>query len=321
MGLDKIKSSQKLEQILLNFIDVLRINILIVDAKGNPVLVPKTSGHGFQGASQWGTLQYIGGPEFLSKFQTEGHYLKSEDIFGFQSFAIPILIEELNDIGYLILGPVIINKKFDLSLYQTIAKDNELNFSDFSECLDEVRVLTFNSLKSILDLLIELSRYALRMNGTKKPQPAAKKDQTLHAHSIFTNLLDLAMALTQAECGSIMLLNKTTNELSIQFFKGVNLKKFQNAPVKFGEGIAGLAAQQKESFVINEGHSNNRVRHLLKKPELKCALVVPIIKNNNEVLGVMNISTSQGTSLLATHSQQMLKSLTEITSGTFSNIL
>jgi len=30
----------------------------------------------------------------------------------------------------------------------------------------------------------------------------------------------------------------------------------------------------------NQAHPNNRFRHLLKKPELKCAMVVPIFKNN-----------------------------------------
>ncbi len=127
------------------------------------------------------------------------------------------------------------------------------------------------------------------------------------------------MAFTQAECGSIMLLNNLTNELTILASKGIDLQKIQNIPVKLGEGIAGLAAQKKETFVINDGHPNNRIRHLLKKPELKCAVVLPIMKNNKEVLGVMNISTHQETSRLATHSQQMLKSLVEITSGTFKN--
>jgi putative methionine-R-sulfoxide reductase with GAF domain len=127
------------------------------------------------------------------------------------------------------------------------------------------------------------------------------------------------MAITQAECGSIMLLNNLTQELNILTYKGVDLHKVQDIPVKLGEGIAGLAAQKKESFVINEGKSNNRIRHLLKKPELKCAVVLPIMKNNKDVLGVMNISTHQENSRLATHSQQMLKNLVEITSGTFKN--
>ncbi len=68
MILEKIKNSQKLEQILLNFIDVLRINILMVDPKGNPVLVPKTNGYGFHGATQWGLYQHLGRPEFLVEF-------------------------------------------------------------------------------------------------------------------------------------------------------------------------------------------------------------------------------------------------------------
>ena len=79
MILEKIKNSQKLEQILINFIDVLRINILVVDTQGNLVLAPKASDYGFHGANLWGILQYLGTPEFLSKFETEGNYLKAID--------------------------------------------------------------------------------------------------------------------------------------------------------------------------------------------------------------------------------------------------
>jgi putative methionine-R-sulfoxide reductase with GAF domain len=314
--LNKIITSQKLEQILLNFIDVLRINILIVDKQGNIVLAPKSSGFGYHAAMRWGVLQYLGKSEFLSSFDAEEYYLKSIDKFGFHYFAIPIPIGELGNIGYLIVGPVILHRQQEQSRYQLIAKELGLDYNEFLGSLSEIRVVSFNSLKSILDLLFELSRYALRTKLSEKIVPLEKTDQKQLAHSIFSTLLDLSMALTQAECGSIMLLDKSTNELSVQIFKGIDLNSLRNIPIKLGEGIAGLAAQKKESFVITDGgESNNRIRHLLKKPELKCAVVLPIMKGNKEVLGVMNISTHQETSRLATHSQEMLNSLQEITSG------
>jgi hypothetical protein len=321
MEFGKIISGQSLERILIKFIDVLRINLLIVDSKGYPVLAPKTWSFGYLGSSQWGTLQKLGTPEFLSQFQIDGNYLRSIDKFGLQSFAIPIPNGKVDDIGYLIVGPVILNKQFEQGYYQSIANEAGVSFSDLQECLNEVRVVTFNGLKSILDLLFDISRYSLRINKPEKSQvlPAVNKDQP--AHSIFSNLLDLAMAITQAECGSIMLLNNITNELSILTSKGVDQKKFQDIPMKLSDGVAGLAVQKREPFLINETQSNNRISHLLKKPELKCALVLPIIKSNNEVLGVLNISTHQGTSRLAMQSREMLNSLVEITSETFSNFI
>jgi len=309
MTLDRIINSQKIEQILLNFIDVLRINLFVVDLKGKPVLVPKTIGYGFEGTTQWGILQHLGKSEFLSQFKTESGYLKAIDNFGFQSFALPLASQGVYPIGYLIVGPVILNKQFDITIYKATANELHVNFLDFVECLNETRVLSFNSLRSILELLSEISRFSIKTDSTERSVPA---------NSIFTTVLELAMTLTQAECGSIMLLNNITNELSILASKGIDPQKLQNVSIKLGEGIAGLAAQKRESFVINdEQKENNRISHLLKKPELKCALVLPIVKNNNEVLGVMNISTHEGSSRLATHTQQMLKSLVEITSETF----
>jgi putative methionine-R-sulfoxide reductase with GAF domain len=294
---EKIKISQEWEQILLNFIDVLHINILMVDPHGTPVLVPNLKGYGFHGASQWGALQFLGKPEFLSKFQKEDYYLKSVDDFGLQTFAIPIAIPGMDAIGYLIVGPVVLHRQLEGSQYRTIAEKSGINLSGFEEYLHEVRVVSFNSLKSVLDLLFELSQYAFRQL----------------IRSAFSNLLDLSLGLTQAECGSIMLLDKSTNELNIQVYKGVDLQKFQNIPVKLDEGIAGLAVQNKEPFIINGEHPNNRVRPFLKKPEIKCSVVLPIIKNNKEVLGVLNVSTQQKSSQLASDSQGMLKSLMEIT--------
>lgn len=321
MNFIKDDISRKLDLILRNFIDVLRINILIVDSKGNPALMPQSSGYGFQGESRWGLFQYLGRPEFISHFQIEGNYLKSVNIFGFQIFAIPILMGHLDEIGYLIVGPVILNKQMEQSRYQALAQQANINSTDFLECLTEVRVLTFNSIKSILDLLSEISRYTLRMNYEGKSLPQTEGVQQPFSSSIFLNLLNLSMSLTQAECGSIMLLNPLTNKLSILIYKGMDLQQVQDIPIDLKDGIAGFAVQNKESFVIEEGHPNNRIRHLLKKPELKCALVVPIVKSNKEVIGVLNISTHQKASRLATHSQEMLKSLTEITSGMFSYIL
>jgi len=313
MSIAKIVNNQKLEKILINLINALRINILMVDIHGKALLVPKTMGFGFYASSQWGILQDIGKPDFLSKFKIDGNYSKAIDQFGFQNFAIPVAGENLNIIAYLIVGPVILNKHLEQAQYQTITKELNISATEFQESLNEIRVLSFNSLKTILDLLFELSQYAVRIKQVEKPQPQI-------THSIFTNILELSMNIAQAECGSIMLLNNITNELSILASKGIDPKKLQLSPMKLGEGLAGLAVQQRESFVVKE-NDNNRISHLLKNPDLKCSLVMPIIKKNNEVLGVMNISTREGKSRLATHSQEMLKNLVDITTGTFNNFL
>ncbi len=176
MPFDIIKNNTKLEQILLSFIDILRINILIVDTHGNSILAPKTDNYGWYWASQFGFLQHLGTPQLLSNFQKEGHYLKSIDAFGFQSFAIPIVNKENNDIaGYLMVGPVILNKRLEQDAYKAIAGKSGTNINDLSKSLNEIRVVTFNSLKSILDLLFELSQYAFRINGINYEEKAIHK--------------------------------------------------------------------------------------------------------------------------------------------------
>jgi len=318
----KIKTNQRLEQILLNFIDVLRINIFIVDNAGNPVLMPRSSGLGWNlSACKRGILQDLGTPQFLARFHKEGHYLLSVDPFELQSFAIPIP-SEIQATGYLIVGPVVLNKRLEPSRYQEIALDFGLNLHQFTESLNEIRVVSFNSLKSILDLLFDLSQYAIKV--IDKDNSSVKDDHFLieNHQYIFKILLDLTMALTQAECGSIMLFDKTAGELHIKVHKGLGTQNVEDVRVKIGEGIAGIAAQDKTPFVINEGSSvNNRIKHLLKKPELKCAIVLPIVDENNHLIGVINVATRQAGSVLAANSGQMLKTLANITSSAIERIL
>ncbi len=305
---ETIKSNSKLEQILLNFIDVLRINIFMVDIQGKPVLIPKTDGFGFSGSSKWGALKYLGTHEFLAKFQSEGQYLKAVDPFDFHYFAVPIGFQGFP--GYLMVGPVILSRQLDQVEYQRRAAQLSINPLELTEFLSEIRTVSFNSLKSILDLLSELSQYALKMNVPQVENP-----------SVFTNLLDLAMTLTQAECGSIMLFDKATKKLHIQVYKGLDSTKMNNVSLKLGEGIVGLVAEKKEPFVINEGTPDNRISHLLTKPELKSAVVLPILGKRKEVLGVLSVSTHHRGSRLVTHPQELLKSLSQITSNTAEQLI
>ena len=59
-----------------------------------------------------------------------------------------------------------------------------------------------------------------------------------------------------------------------------------------GEGIAGLAAKENTSFVIAGTAADNRIKHLLKRPEIKQSAVIPLV-SQNRVFGVLNLHTKK----------------------------
>ena len=64
------------------------------------------------------------------------------------------------------------------------------------------------------------------------------------------------------------------------------------ARIKMGEGVAGLAAQMKKPFLINEDAADALVTGLLHRPEIFSSVVVPI-KYRDDVLGVVNVSSQR----------------------------
>lgn len=316
MVLERIKKSLKLEQILQSFIDVLRINIFIVDKEGHALIFPRTNRYGWKilADPSFGALRDFGTPAFWSKFRKEeGNNLKFVDPFGLHTYALPIGIEEAKPLAYVVVGPLTFNKNPEPAI--KAAQHLGLDTQDFTESIREVRAVSFNGLKAILGLLQELSQYALTLNYEKEKLETESRPQASGDNLFFTALLDLAMAVSGAECGSVMGLNKQTGELTIRVYKNVQIEQAPDVKVKLGEGIAGLAAQEKLPMVIDGKSGNNRIKHLLKRPDLKCALVLPILSpdRKEDVVGVLNLSTYQTKSRMAVNPKELLQSLIKMT--------
>ncbi len=270
-------SNSKIESILQKFIDVLRINIFMSDAAGKPVLVPSAE-YGWNAIAAELVKEDV-----LKDFVPDGDYLKYTGPLGCAVYAIP------TGQKYLMLGPVFLNKK----------PQGDLGNLD----MDEVRVLNYNGIKHILDLLREVARQTMIFMDNE----------------FLNSLLHLTLSVAQAESGSIMLVNKTTQELTVSVYKDISDKQILNVTRKVGEGIAGLVAQQKVPLIIHETQTNNRIRHLMNNRELKCSLSLPIFdhQNEEEVVGVLNVGTYQDESRLATHTEEVLVRLSKLTTEAF----
>ncbi len=331
---------EKWSGILTHFIEVLKINIFIVDFEGRILLPPVKGRYGSEFFNKPAvTANLFNEPEILiSKFRKYGSYLEHQFTFNLHSFAIPITAKDTEEsvFAYFILGPIILNERLDQQEYQKIAKTLNLPVTEILDTLNEVRALSSITLKSILDLLSEIVKYGIELNlqrqGLEKmclnkevlSQEANETAQDIYSSIYFdellVTLLDVALSMTKAECGSIMVLDNEKGDLVIKVSRGIDKSRARNTRLKFGEGVAGVAFKQKKLFVISGTDGDDKIKHLLKRPDIKRALVMPLFSQNN-VFGIMNLHTKKTEDIISDQeSLEILSHLSKLTAVAMLNL-
>ncbi len=308
---EQLIDKDRWSDILQRFIDVLRINIFLVDHKGRALLTPCKGRYGWEllEASPIGMELLNERSSLLDKFKQHGFYLEYHYPFDLHNFAVPVYAPNDIAIAYLILGPVILNRKLEPEQYEKIAHQLGMDSKVLLNAIGELRTMSFIGIKSILDLLDEVAHYTIHLKAQKsdfstmdfstqtvlKEANKEAKDilSSIYLDELLTLFLDMALKVTKTECGSVMFINSQTGEMTIKISRGLKKEAVQSVRQKIGEGIAGIAAKENKSIVIHGTETtHNRIKKYLKRPEIKHALVTPIC-TNNRVIGVLNLSTKK----------------------------
>lgn len=300
----EIINKEKWWDLLSRFIDVLRINMFIVDRHGLIVLPPEEDKYGgklLTDPSRGFDLLHT--QHFLEQFKAQGKYLESINRFNLRSFAIPIKYPKDHIIAYLIVGPLILNKRLISEQYDQLAHEHHLDINELTNEINEIRVVSNVMLNSILDLLTDIIRDNVQLSlATERQQPpnlsqainqvADEIYATVRLDELLATLLDTALKMTETECGSIMIQDDKTHDLTIKVSRGLDPQKLEHTRVKLGEGICGLAAKENASFLINGQQGDHRISHLLKRSDIKHSLVMPLVKKN-KTYGILNLHTKK----------------------------
>ncbi|MDD5745996.1 MAG: GAF domain-containing protein [Candidatus Omnitrophica bacterium] len=105
-------------------------------------------------------------------------------------------------------------------------------------------------------------------------------------------ILNTMLRQTNADSGSLMLLDEERKELYISASKGINEKIARETRIKLGEGISGIVALRKKPLVID----NKTFFSIFgKKPRknLKSSLSIPL-HFSDKLIGVMNLNRVPG---------------------------
>lgn len=115
--------------------------------------------------------------------------------------------------------------------------------------------------------------------------------------------------LLNVEMGSLMLLDKENQELSIKIAKGLSENIIKNARIKIGEGISGWVAKNREPLLIKDIGKDKRFNKRYGKYHNNSLLSVPLFAKDTTVLGVINVNNKADRKVFKESDMEALKEI------------
>ncbi|MGC9026027.1 MAG: HD domain-containing phosphohydrolase [bacterium] len=177
--------------------------------------------------------------------------------------------------GTEIIGVVeVLNKKHGMF--------NKRDLNKLSRLTPHIAVL----MKYLID---EIDQHRLIELQVKLYELSKMLNSNLETKSVVREAMKAIVSLVNAEVGSLLLVDKEKQELFFEVALGENEKTLKEIRLKFGQGIAGWVAQNKQPLIINDTSKDER---FYKKADEKTGFVtesimcVPVL-SGGEVIGVM----------------------------------
>ena len=273
--MDIFLSAEKWQSIIENVANVLRINLCIVDAAGVPVAIPALNRYGWKFLPQYSAVE--------SNFRNMGDgRFEFIDNYRMHHYAIACISLNGKIKGHIILGPMILNKRLEKNEYQGIATSCGDNFEKLIERVEEIRILSHLNLDYMLNAIAAFVNI-----GQDQLRPTeASPNQT---QNILHSMLELSLAIANAESGSVMLYNAETDELSIRAVKGLD-PTYLNSTIKPRQGISGIAFLENRTMIIKGQTQSKDIQALLKRSEIQQSMVMPFETSDKKTRGVLNIN-------------------------------
>jgi GAF domain-containing protein len=109
---------------------------------------------------------------------------------------------------------------------------------------------------------------------------------------LFREVLSLAVEQTDAESGSIMVLDEAEEELRIAFADGLSADVVRTTRQRVGEGIAGEVVRDGTGRIINERLQDPRFPEGRERTRIAAAMCAPL-RLDGRIFGVINVSTDR----------------------------
>lgn len=305
-----IKEWQKIQD---NFSEVTGVSLRTVDPKGRRITTPSNEPRlcvQFKEKSPHGSIclpTFLGGRGIVDK------NLSFTCQSGFYNFVTALKVND-NAFAYVVIGPLILVIRKGKEEYRRLAEELEVSLDELWSAILEIKVVSFQGAQSMVELIKDVGESMLKLAYQNKAKKKEGLPETiLNLIRLLDVLLDVSVQASGADTGSIMLVNKSRNELIIKASRGIPEDIVKNTRVKLGDGISGIAAKEKVPFLIEDRvTADNRIKAYLNRPSLGSSMVIPL-KIGERVLAVVNLGTLKNSPVrFNKNNLQMINQLIEL---------
>ncbi len=219
--------------------------------------------------------------------------------FDLDLFVVPIKAVGDRIVAYLILGPMMLKNRKEISYYAAEAKKHGISPEELEDALIEIHVFSYNKVNAINQLIKAVFSH-MAQTGYHKKRLGELAPEVRELDPVFSRyyeekilgaLLNTCALALNADSGSVMTLDKKTNMLHIKVASKLDDEVVNNTNIKIGEGIAGLAAATSESIVLPKDERKNGLAKKMKRKYIKSSLIMPFNKGaTHDVYGVLNLN-------------------------------
>ncbi len=211
---------------------------------------------------------------------------------GLKSIALTLSLNN-SDPVYLVAGPVVMEKPNDQVQISKRIQDFGIDEQKFFECFNKLPVVNAEKLNESFELLNSITFFMGMLDdfGQKYSHINVKEDKE-KIEFVLKSFLDVAMRLCAAERGSVMMFEKSKQELSIKDAKGLSEEIVSQTKIKPGEGLAGMSISRRKALFLNDQLKDREVRLRMNRPKIKSAFVIPVFYKT-EILGVISVGTTK----------------------------
>jgi len=117
---------------------------------------------------------------------------------------------------------------------------------------------------------------------------------TANLQELLRQIVALASNVTEAQVGSIMLLDEQGEFLTIEAAIGLEEKIVETTRLPIGASIAGHVAQKGEPLIVENVEQDDRFKRINKERYGAASLLCCPLKIKNKVIGVINMANKQG---------------------------
>ncbi len=125
---------------------------------------------------------------------------------------------------------------------------------------------------------------------------------------ILTKIMEDALKLIKKKRGSIMVIDRITNELEVKACENLP-QKLRKKRLRIGQGIIGYVAETGESYYAPILHKDEKFSHLKGQEDVKSRLAIPL-KGRDKIFGVLSIDSEKEQDFRQ-HDIELLESLAD----------